>query len=248
MDTGDRFALNLIDAARRGDLPTLKDLLRRQDVIDPPLLAEALCGAAFEGHLDAIDLLVRHGANVNGRPAHSLAPLHCAIENEQPAAVERLLDLGADVNGSISGIFTPLHHAIDIEADSAKNQSDDVGFPVAPATVLTELLVARGADLQARDDRGSVSPWNGDIWSRLKSSRRRPHLIHRAPERSSRARTNTWRGISTSQNATVRARSTPAINSLLSGLTAGVPIPKPPTAWPSPGSGGSRMSRSTRPR
>ncbi len=157
VDTGDRFALNLIDAARRSDLPALEDLLGSRDLIDPTTLAEAFCQAASGGHLDAIDLLVlRHGADVNGRAAHGWAPLHCAIENEQPAAVERLLDLGADVNGPIWGGFTPLHLAIDIEADSAKNRSDEVGSPVAPATALTELLVARGADLQARDDRGKT--------------------------------------------------------------------------------------------
>lgn len=59
------------------------------------ILDEALTYAAHCGRVDAIDLLIVKGANVNGRPYYA-TPLHQAVIRGEREAVERLLAHGAD--------------------------------------------------------------------------------------------------------------------------------------------------------
>src|SRR6202008_577584 len=59
-------------------------------------LDEAFALAAYSGRLDAMDLLLAHGARVDGR-VHGLPGLHLAIIRVRLDAVYRLLDRGADL-------------------------------------------------------------------------------------------------------------------------------------------------------
>ncbi|MCP3882987.1 MAG: ankyrin repeat domain-containing protein [Sulfitobacter sp.] len=69
---------------------------------------------------------------------------HLAVEHERFDELERLLDAGWDVDDPTDDGMTLLHHAIDIEIDGATQ----TGEPLTAG--LTELLVARGADLGHR--------------------------------------------------------------------------------------------------
>jgi len=69
----------------------------------------ALWVAATQGHLEVMDLLIRHGADVNvrlGRRKQSL--LHWAAENSAIGVAVVLLRHGADVNARQSDGTTPL--------------------------------------------------------------------------------------------------------------------------------------------
>ena len=54
--------------------------------------------AVLAKRADVVELLVKHGADVNGRNRHDDAPLHLAAELEDEACVRALLACGANVN------------------------------------------------------------------------------------------------------------------------------------------------------
>ena len=56
--------------------------------------------AAKRGHLDAVRLLLEHGADPNARePGDNTTPLHWAAAHGHVDVVRGLLDAGADVHG-----------------------------------------------------------------------------------------------------------------------------------------------------
>ncbi len=63
----------------------------RQTVLD-----EALAYAAINGRDDAIDWLLDHGADVDGRPYLNVTPLHFAVQFGRASTVQLLLARGAD--------------------------------------------------------------------------------------------------------------------------------------------------------
>lgn len=84
-------------------------------------------------------------------PADSpLTPAHHAVEMLDLARLRELLDGGADVEDPNALGMTLLHHAVDIEGDSAL----DTGRPAH--VDITALLLARGADPDARDRNGGT--------------------------------------------------------------------------------------------
>uniref|UniRef100_A0A1I8JL13 ANK_REP_REGION domain-containing protein n=1 Tax=Macrostomum lignano TaxID=282301 RepID=A0A1I8JL13_9PLAT len=71
----------------------------------------ALHWAAYNGSVDLIDLLVRHGAEINARDKQAFTPLHTAAACGNIFAARKLVDLGADVNAATLQGNTPLHVA-----------------------------------------------------------------------------------------------------------------------------------------
>lgn len=67
--------------------------------------------AALHGHSGLVALLVRHGANVNGRNNHSATPLHLASQNSHVKVVRFLLECNAKLNKKDHYGNTPLIHA-----------------------------------------------------------------------------------------------------------------------------------------
>lgn len=101
-------------------------------------------------HLDAVRLLLEHGADPNARDAGDNAyPLHFAGGAGGVEVVRALLDAGGDVHGI-----------------GDAHQLDVIGWatcfgPTIPKDVLTgshyatlDLLIELGADLDAEDDKG----------------------------------------------------------------------------------------------
>lgn len=58
----------------------------------------ALHYASFNGHLEAIQTLIDHGANVDARDNDGATPCHYATDNCQNEAILLLAANGADVN------------------------------------------------------------------------------------------------------------------------------------------------------
>jgi ankyrin repeat protein len=94
----------LFDAARRGDVGVLKALLdEHPDKLgarDQPYEHTLLHVAAANGHVAAVDLLLRRGLDVNVREkGDNTYPMHWAAANGHLDVVQRLADAGGDVVG-----------------------------------------------------------------------------------------------------------------------------------------------------
>jgi ankyrin repeat protein len=122
-------------AASRGDVAGLKRLL-----LTSPQAAAAkdLMGlrpleyAAYWGQIEAAEILLEHGAEVNGGPGWT--PLHYAAAQDRPEMVALLLARGADVNATSQGDdSTPLHTA------AVKNRPE-----------VAKILIEHGAAIDAK--------------------------------------------------------------------------------------------------
>lgn len=95
------------DACAKGDVEALRDLLASDPTLarapDPAGQYPGWTGlhtAAQAGHLDAVRLLLRHGADPNAREAgDNTYPLHWAAANRHLEIVRALLDAGGDAHG-----------------------------------------------------------------------------------------------------------------------------------------------------
>jgi ankyrin repeat protein len=135
--------LDAAEAAAFGRLDRLRTLLdrspeaanqRSEDGFTPLHLA------IFGGSLDAVRLLIAHGADVDAvseHPTIRVRPLGTAAFVRSTEAARLLLDAGADVNGRSEGSFTALHSA------AASGDRD-----------LVHLLLERGADAALADVQG----------------------------------------------------------------------------------------------
>jgi ankyrin repeat protein len=164
---------SLADAARRGDLDTVKALLKDGADVNAPEGdgMTALHWAAERGDLELTNLLLYGGANVRAVTRIGLyTPLHIAARAGNAPVVRALVAAGADVAAlsSPSGV-TPLHLAAaagsvdaitalldrkaDVNAREHEWQQTPLIFAAASNRVETiKVLLARGADpnLQSR--------------------------------------------------------------------------------------------------
>jgi hypothetical protein len=91
--------MTIHDAARRGFLPVLANLLRKADVNTRDRTgATPLHCAAEAGHLAVAVHLTQHGADVNTRDREGATALLLAARNQRVTMVSHLLDCGADVH------------------------------------------------------------------------------------------------------------------------------------------------------
>jgi hypothetical protein len=90
--------MNLINAARKGDLAKMRDAL--SEGADPEGLCDdsypALQEAAFYGHADAVNLLLDNGAEVNRVSSVDNTALNAAASEGHIDVVKALLARGAD--------------------------------------------------------------------------------------------------------------------------------------------------------
>ena len=139
-----------------GDVCALRLLVAEGVSLETLGFNHGLNGAAFHGHWQLCEYLIEAGANVNlAEPETGETPLHvsfCSHQSSRHAEVARvLLNGGADPNvrcadGAATGSFmrdvrtvgeTPLHRA------AAYGTADAI-----------DLLITRGAQIDARDSRG----------------------------------------------------------------------------------------------
>jgi len=137
--------ITIHEAAMLGDDATLARMLDP----DPGLITlfsydgwTPLHLAAFFGGLEAAQLLLERGADVNATSANAMTnmPIHAAAARRGARMVKLLLDHGADPNARQSGGWTPLHQAAD---------NGDV--------LMVKLLLQRGADPSAERDDGQTA-------------------------------------------------------------------------------------------
>jgi ankyrin repeat protein len=161
----------LIAAVRNGDQASLMSLLDRKDVdIDAGRAdgSTALAWAAYEDDEQAVDLLIRAGADVNkANDFHGVTPLALACANGNSRVVRKLLDAGADPDraqwsgetplmtcantGAVDGATALLEHGADVNA--TENEEDQTALMWAVAgqhAQVVRVLTENGANVEAR--------------------------------------------------------------------------------------------------
>ena len=135
----------LTQAAVRNDVAALRRLLDEGHTADEGGDSwTALIWASRSGSIEAINLLLDSGADVNRAGSTGdnwdATPLQHAILQRQPAAVRLLLDRGADLNRGTPRSLTPLFLAAG-DTDPA----------------ILKLLLAHGADPTVEDEHGATA-------------------------------------------------------------------------------------------
>lgn len=161
----------LIAAVRNGDQASLMSLLDRKDVeIDAGRAdgSTALAWAAHEDDEQAVDLLIRAGADVNkANDFHGVTPVALACANGNSRVVRKLLDAGADPDraqwsgetplmtcantGAVDGVTALLEYGADVNA--TENEEDQTALMWAVAgqhAQVVRVLTENGANVEAR--------------------------------------------------------------------------------------------------
>lgn len=146
----------LAQAAKNNELQTMEGLLAEgisadaKDEVGRP----ALWNAADEGHLDALKLLRRHGANLDATFCGNTA-LMCAACTGKADCAEALLEWGADKDAADNVGNTALHFAardghlecarllVRANADRAKKSTTE-SFGVPPGSTALEVAREKG--------------------------------------------------------------------------------------------------------
>lgn len=144
--------MNLKNIIETGNLKQIEQFLQRNiNQIDQVALDKALNIAAFYGDKHIVELLVKHGADINVRQENNMTPLDCAIENMQSNIIEFLLANGADVNLQDNYGVTPLHRAIDVEIEESNALEE---YP--PSIKITSLILAHNPNINVMDLNGKT--------------------------------------------------------------------------------------------
>nr|KAF6483176.1 ankyrin repeat and SOCS box containing 6 [Rousettus aegyptiacus] len=114
---------------------------------DPVTYYTALHIAVLRNQPDMVELLVRHGADINRRDRiHESSPLDLASEEpERLPCLQRLLDLGADVNAADKHGKTALLHALASSDGVQIHNTENI-----------RLLLEGGADVKATTKDGDT--------------------------------------------------------------------------------------------
>src|SRR5215468_5287503 len=106
----------LIEAARHGNIATVRSLLTQRVDVNAPQAdgTTALAWAAERDDLEMAELLIRAGAKVNSANDYGASPLWIACSNGNAAMVEKLLKAGADPSVQLVSGETALMTAADL--------------------------------------------------------------------------------------------------------------------------------------
>ncbi|CAN0232581.1 unnamed protein product [Ectocarpus sp. 8 AP-2014] len=148
------FDISVLDmAASSQDVEILRMLIDHgMELNRAAVFGTALHWAAKANSANAIDVLVRAGADIQAKDMSGPSALHCAAEEASPEASLALLNLGAEVNAQTESGETALHHA----AAKVGQRRDSVQ--------VMDLLLRWGADETIVSKQGKTA--SGEIGTR----------------------------------------------------------------------------------
>ena len=124
--------------------------------------------AAYYGRQEIAELLISRGAELNAHDPWYSTPLYLAAEQGHLEVVKLLIVEGAEVNVKSNGSgYTPLHRAAwGPVVRRFGEQAEDLGAdPDTSYKEIVDLLVAQGAEINARDNDGQTAldqaTWSG---------------------------------------------------------------------------------------
>ena len=163
----------LHDAARAGDVKTMRKYLRSGSLVDVNSVDDRDRSALHYAKTAAIaERLIEAGAKLNADDEEGQTPLHTAVLDRRLDVVQVLLSKGADENKANDDDKLPLHYARDCpaagfmlengcEADATDSGQDDAqGLSVMAWLGDTEgvaFYLALGADVNATNDAGETA-------------------------------------------------------------------------------------------
>jgi uncharacterized protein len=106
--------------------------------------------AARDGRLEAAQLLLDAGADVNAPDANGIGPLLMAISNNHTPVATLLLARGANPNAADWWGRTPLWSAADVRNLDLDSRTLENGVDRAPVLALIDALIKKGADVNVR--------------------------------------------------------------------------------------------------
>jgi cytochrome c2 len=98
----------VFDAAKAGDTETLVQLLDDGADVNEPNIMPPLQIAAFNGHVEVLELLIERGADLDATSTMFGTALHAAAKRGYAEAIEVMIKAGADPNSRSKDQFTPL--------------------------------------------------------------------------------------------------------------------------------------------
>ena len=169
-------------AAQHGEKQFLEFLLDQGAIVDPTNVrgSTPLLQAVIENRRRTINLLLQHGANPNAVNKRKVTPLIAASYNGNFLIVKSLLDAGASIGGiDATGKGALVYAAakgfsriVGVLLDAGESVDSRYGYsltalmwasghtnevPPSDGAKTVSLLLARGADLIAHDDRGRTA-------------------------------------------------------------------------------------------
>lgn len=153
----DKLNTDMINAAGRGDIAAVKQLLGKGASITyqdkdgfSPLFA-----ATMKGHKEMISFLLERGAQINNnRTKEGLTPLHFAALENNAEIIKLMLDKGADIKAKDKSGNTALHAA------AAKGGREAV-----------EILINKGLNVDIKNNLGETPLHFAAIWGNLPAAR-----------------------------------------------------------------------------
>lgn len=146
----DALSQKLLESAERGNNNEVLDLISKGAQVNyvskTSEKSNPLHAAARNDHVDALNVLLYAGADVNAKDSNGNTSLHIACQNGHLSIAKALLDRGADTSLANLVNSTALH-------DAAGCGRGDI----------VHLLVERGANLRAEDVAGRTPRERADV-------------------------------------------------------------------------------------
>jgi ankyrin repeat protein len=133
-----------------------------------------LHAAVDHGNLDVATLLLAHGADPNAKDHRGVTPVHEAASDSHMKLARLLLDEGGEcpvevaaMLGDVDEVRKYLDAGANIDARLAADKALLHWVALSGETRVARLLIARGADVNVRDDSGGTPLYSAELYKHV---------------------------------------------------------------------------------